>query len=78
MLSGLVRSDMAKDVSKVPLLGQLPILGELFKSRAFRDSRTELAVFITASSAEGEGPPRGEWEGRIRDAEDSLRFRLLD
>ena len=33
MLSGLVKSEMAKDVAKVPLLGQIPVIGELFKSR---------------------------------------------
>jgi pilus assembly protein CpaC len=78
MLSGLVRSDMAKDVSKVPLLGQIPVLGELFKSRAFRESRTELAVFITAS-VEAEGPAGVEdWDRRSREAEGTLGFQLMD
>ncbi|MBP2686224.1 MAG: hypothetical protein H6Q81_1129, partial [Deltaproteobacteria bacterium] len=47
MLSGLVKSEMAKDIAKVPLLGQIPVIGELFKSRNFRENRTELAIFIT-------------------------------
>ena len=38
MLSGLVKSEMAKDVAKVPLLGQVPVIGELFKSRSFREN----------------------------------------
>jgi pilus assembly protein CpaC len=31
----------------VPALGDLPVLGNLFRSRAFRDRQTELVVFIT-------------------------------
>jgi pilus assembly protein CpaC len=80
LLSGLVRSDMAKDVAKVPLIGQVPILGELFKSRSFRESRTELAVFITASAAADGSAEKeeAEWDGKRREAERSLRFRLMD
>ena len=63
MLSGLVKSEMAKDVAKVPLLGQIPVIGELFKSRSFRENRTELAVFITPIVVSGDAAPEAaNWE----------------
>ncbi len=46
-LSGLMSSVSGKGVSKVPLLGHIPILGELFKSREFNDRKTELIIFVT-------------------------------
>jgi pilus assembly protein CpaC len=47
VISGLVNSEMSKIVNKFPLLGDIPILGELFKSRDFKDSKTELVIFVT-------------------------------
>jgi pilus assembly protein CpaC len=35
------------DQSKVPLLGDVPVLGALFRSKAERKERTELIVLIT-------------------------------
>lgn len=34
-------------MDKVPGLGDIPILGQLFKSRRFQRSETELAIFVT-------------------------------
>jgi pilus assembly protein CpaC len=48
ILSGLVQNKNSKNVSKVPLLGSIPILGELFKSRKFQDSESELWIAISA------------------------------
>ena len=47
VLSGLVHSDDAQNIQKVPLLGDIPILGELFRSRSFQKRETELVVFLT-------------------------------
>ncbi len=44
LLSGLFQATAAKDVEKLPLLGDLPIIGELFKSRAFRNDESELLI----------------------------------
>lgn len=79
MLSGLVKSEMAKDVARVPLLGQIPVIGELFKSRSFRENQSELAIFVTpvevAAGASGEA---AAWEEKTRRERDAMRFRLLD
>ncbi|MGI2109450.1 type II and III secretion system protein family protein [Shewanella frigidimarina] len=47
VISGLVSSEMSKSVSKFPFLGEIPILGELFKSRDFREKKSELVIFVT-------------------------------
>ena len=79
MLSGLVKNEMAKDVLKVPLLGHIPILGELFKSRAFQENETELAVFITPTEVKENALKEMEgWDQKYSAAEKSLRFQLLD
>ena len=79
MLSGLVKSEMAKDVAKVPLLGQIPVIGELFKSRSFRENRTELAIFITPIMVSGDAATdAANWERKAEKEKESLRFRLMD
>lgn len=47
VLSGLFSNTEQKNVAKLPLLGHIPILGELFKSREFLDQKTTLVVFVT-------------------------------
>ncbi|MCH4293090.1 pilus assembly protein N-terminal domain-containing protein [Shewanella sp. 3B26] len=47
VISGLVNSEMSKVVHKFPFLGDIPILGELFKSRDFKEDKTELVIFVT-------------------------------
>jgi len=47
VISGLVNTADAKSVDKVPFLGDIPVLGELFKSRDFQQQRTELLIFVT-------------------------------
>jgi pilus assembly protein CpaC len=79
MLSGLIKSDAAKDVAKVPILGQIPILGELFKSRSFRENQSELAIFITPSEAKGDsGEEAAAWDAKAKNERDNMRFRIID
>lgn len=47
VLSGVFSRDEQKNVTKVPLLGSLPLVGELFKQRAVEDVERELVVFVT-------------------------------
>jgi pilus assembly protein CpaC len=46
-ISGLLSETTAKNLGQVPFIGDIPILGELFKSRDFQDNKTELIVLIT-------------------------------
>jgi len=47
VLSGLLTRDISASIDKVPLLGDIPILGALFRSRRFQNNETELVVFVT-------------------------------
>jgi pilus assembly protein CpaC len=47
MIAGLLRSNASNNISKAPVLGDLPILGALFRSSGFRRSETELVIIVT-------------------------------
>ena len=47
ILGGLINTQNSKDIDKIPLLGDIPILGYLFTSQAFREGKSELVFFIT-------------------------------
>lgn len=47
VLAGFVSRDDARNTNKVPGLGNIAILGELFRSRRFQRNETELAIFVT-------------------------------
>jgi len=46
-LGGLIRSEDAESVDKIPGLGDIPVLGNLFKSTSYKRNETELVVFAT-------------------------------
>lgn len=47
VLGGLMTDAESENVTKVPVLGDIPILGWLFKSRKISKTKTNLVVFIT-------------------------------
>jgi type IV pilus assembly protein PilQ len=47
VIGGIFTQDIRQDTQKVPLFGDLPYLGWLFKNRTWRDNKTELLVFVT-------------------------------
>lgn len=48
-IGGIYESQDRDDVTRVPVLGKIPLLGALFRHRAVREQRSELVVFITPS-----------------------------
>ena len=47
VISGLMDSNLSKDVSEVKYLAAIPILGALFRNKRLRDRKTELVIFVT-------------------------------
>ena len=47
-IAGLLKDDVREIVSKFPLLGDIPILGAVFRSTSFRKNESELIVIVTA------------------------------
>ena len=46
-IAGLLQENVKETVSKYPLLGDIPILGALFRSTSFQKNETELIVIVT-------------------------------
>jgi pilus assembly protein CpaC len=55
-IAGLISHEVAEVVSKLPVLGDIPILGYLFKSKSWRERQTELVVLITPNIVSGDAP----------------------
>ena len=47
-IAGLLQSDGLRDISEVPWLGSVPVLGALFRSSSYQQSETDLVVIVTA------------------------------
>lgn len=46
-IAGLINDNMQEFVDKFPVLGDLPILGALFRSQQFKSGQSELVIFVT-------------------------------
>lgn len=70
VISGLTDLNAAKSADKFPLLGDIPVLGRLFRSDNFRANRSDLVIFVTPRVVTPQSPEnqavldRGQ---RIRD-----------
>lgn len=90
VLSGLLSNNATKDVEKMPGLGNIPIIGELFKSRSFRKEETELVVLVTPRLINPDDQrnvdyiQRGEEirnltpNNKIKLSDQDLRFSIMD
>jgi pilus assembly protein CpaC len=47
-LAGLLDNTETKSLSKVPMLGDIPVLGSLFRSKSFQKNESELMFIVTA------------------------------
>jgi pilus assembly protein CpaC len=47
ILGGLLQNTTTQNISKVPGLGDIPILGQLFRSERFQRNETELVIIVT-------------------------------
>lgn len=64
VLGGLIQNEVSKQVHKLPVLGDLPIIGELFKSDEFQNHETELVIIVIPNIVTGKlgvgGPEQRE------------------
>ncbi|MFQ5678318.1 MAG: type II and III secretion system protein family protein [Gemmatimonadota bacterium] len=79
-IAGLVDNSITESVNKLPILGDIPILGGLFRSKTFRENHTELLVLVTPRLVRpvDEPPPvpTGEpetWKGKKELRESKLQ-----
>ncbi len=58
-IAGLFRDDITQAISKMPVLGDIPILGALFRSTSFQSNKTELVIVVTPEIMQaGMGAPK--------------------
>lgn len=81
-LSGLVNREHAKAVDKIPLIGSIPILGELFKSRSFKSNKSELVIFVTPVVMSADNDENKRLIQKTKDSnkniKDKFAFKLMD
>jgi pilus assembly protein CpaC len=56
-IGGLINNEVRQVVSKVPLLGDIPVLGALFRSTEFQNNESELLFMVTVKLVKA--PPVG-------------------
>jgi general secretion pathway protein D len=56
-LGGLIREDVQKVQDKVPILGDVPLAGRLFRSNVDQKIKRNLIIFVTARLLDAEGRP---------------------
>ena len=73
-IAGLMDNNTVKNVSKIPILGDIPILGQFFRSTDAQERRTELLVLVsprlvqateTATPLPTDEPTAWQWDGSI-------------
>jgi general secretion pathway protein D len=57
VLGGLIREDVQKVEDKTPILGDIPLIGRLFRSNADQHIKRNLVIFVTARLVNPEGAP---------------------
>ncbi len=58
VMGGLTREEVKKTSSKVPVLGDIPFLGALFRSKGETSSKRNLLIFVTANLVSPGGSPK--------------------
>jgi pilus assembly protein CpaC len=57
-IAGLIQDDVDEIMSRLPGLGDIPILGNLFRSQQYQNGQTELVVFVTPHLAKPIAPEK--------------------
>jgi pilus assembly protein CpaC len=66
-IAGLINNEVRQTVQKIPLLGDIPILGMLFRSTRFRNNETELLFLVTVKIVKPDVPGAGPDATRLMD-----------
>ena len=56
-IGGLISTNFNTAINKVPLLGDIPLIGYLFKQKNNTNTADNLVIFITAKTISAEGAP---------------------
>ena len=56
VIGGLIKEEKIRTTKKVPLLGNIPLLGKAFKNESDKVSKTEIVLFLTPHIISGDVP----------------------
>jgi general secretion pathway protein D len=73
VLGGLIQERMARSVSKVPVLGSLPILGWFFRSESTKKQKTNLLLFLTPYIVRDQSDVHRIFERKMAEREEFAR-----
>ena len=72
ILGGLIQESNVDNVNKVPILGNIPLLGRLFRNKSTSTIKSELVVFVTPHVFYGDGDDAYRWRQLQNDMELSI------
>jgi general secretion pathway protein D len=72
VLGGLVRDVASDTTSKVPILGDIPVLGWLFKAKSTNSTKSNLLIFITPKIVRQYEAVRGILDRKLKERDDFL------
>lgn len=77
-IAGLLQSDSVRSARQFPWMGNVPILGALFRSSAYQKNQTELVVVVTPHLVNGESPENIDGDPTLQsgDPDDAESFLL--
>jgi len=58
-IGGLMRLDNSDNYSKVPLMGDAPLIGALFRSKSLSKTKRDLLIFLTPTIVRGDSQATG-------------------
>ena len=65
VLGGLLQNRVLQNISKIPWLGDVPVLGQLFRSERFKRNETELVIIVTPYLVKPLQSDAGDAGGRV-------------
>jgi len=71
-IGGLMRDNQSVSVSKVPILGDIPIIGWLFKSKETKTTKTNLLLFLTPYIINDKDDFRRIFERKMRERKEFI------
>ena len=78
LLSGLSLKEDKKSVDKIPIIGSIPIIGELFKYRVKSGASKEILVILTVSKINSYVRPQELVDSIVNEADRDISFSVFD
>jgi general secretion pathway protein D len=72
VIGGLMKDSVSTSQTKVPLLGDIPVIGQLFRKTSSTKTKTNLLLFLTPYIVRSQADLRGIYERKMRERQEFL------